>query len=187
MSHLKTSTFAVSLALLLAATFSSAVDAQVQSKLQAAIFIKLLNYDAALASKKQKQIKFHIVLEGKTKNKKASLKSDFGVISRKKIANKSVLVVTTDISALASATDSKTAHVYYLPSGTSKATLDTTLAIAKSKKIPLLAGSVSLAQSGAAVGIGVNGNVPQIVVNLKQCKAVGMNLSSQLLKLAKII
>lgn len=187
MSQPKTQTAAILIMILFATFCSVPVVAQVQAKLQAAIFVKLLNYDSALASKKQTKIKFHIVLDGKTAKQKSALKTEIGVISRQKIAGKSILVVTTDIGSLASATSADTAHIYYLPDGTTSGTLNTALKLAKEQKIPLLAGNKSLAQKGAAVGIAVENNKPQIIVNLKQSKAVGMNLSSQLLKLATVI
>lgn len=161
--------------------------AQVQAKLQAAIFIKLLNYDSALAEKKQSTITFHIVLDSKTNKNLAELKAAFGVISKQKVANKNVLVAITNITSLSAATTDSTAHVYYLPDGSSRSTLEAVLSLATEKKIAVLGGNADLAQSGAAVGINVNAGKPEIIVNLKQCKLMGMNLSSQLLKLAKVI
>ncbi|MBN2342173.1 MAG: YfiR family protein [Deltaproteobacteria bacterium] len=187
MRQLKPTITAAILLTLLCSLFSSISNAQVQAKLQAAIFVKLLNYDTKLAEKKQKSIKFHIVLDGKTANQKDELKAEFGVISRQKIAGKSVLVVVTDIKSLASATSADTAHIYYLPDGTAGGTLSTTLKLAKQQQIPVLAGNESLATDGAAVGITIANKKPQIIVNLKQSKALGMALSSQLLKLAKVI
>jgi hypothetical protein len=161
--------------------------AQVQPRLQAAIFIKLLNYDAALAKKTGSTVMFHIILDGKTQASESVLETEFSVISQQKIAGKSVQMVTTQLKMLDASTSSDAAHVYYLPDGSARTTLDTVLKKAIATKIPVLSGNAELVQSGAAVGITVANGKPQIIVNLKQSRAMGMNLSSQLLKLAKII
>ncbi len=161
--------------------------AQIQPKLQAAIFVKLLNYDAALAKKSAQKVIFHIILDGKTNSGESTLTTEFSVISRQKVAGKSVLVVSTRLSTLDANTDPNVANVYYLPDGSARTTLDTVVRKATAMKIPVLAGNAELVQSGAAVGITVANGKPRIIVNLKQSRAMGMNLSSQLLKLVKII
>lgn len=167
--------------------FSAPLYAQVHAKLQAAIFVKLLNYDSKLSAKKQSKIKFHIVIDSKTSIKKNALRTDFSSMSKKKIAGKAIIVTVTDIASLAETTSVDTTHIYYLPDGTAQSTLQKTLSLAKQQKIPVLAGNESLTKNGAAVGITIANKKPQIIVNLKQSKLLGMNLSSQLLKLAKII
>lgn len=161
--------------------------AQVQPKLQAAIFIKLLNYDAGLAKKSAHIVIFHIILDGKTAFGESMLTTEFSVISQQKVAGKSFQVVSTRLSTLDANTDPNVANVYYLPDGSARNTLDTVVRKATAMKIPVLSGNAELVQSGAAVGITVTDGKPQIIVNLKQSKAMGMNLSSQLLKLVKII
>lgn len=161
--------------------------AQVQAKLQAAIFVKLLNYDASMVKKPQPQIKFHIILDSKTSSQKDALKSSFSVIASQKVANKKVVVTATPVSSLSGAITAESAHIFYLPDGSTNTTLNTVLQSAIGHKIPVLAGNAELAQNGAGVGITIANGKPQIIVNLKQSKAQGMNLSSQLLKLAKVI
>ena len=47
---------------------------------------------------------------------------------------------------------------------------------------------VTVAEDGnVAIGIGVEGGKPKIIVNLKQLKAEGQELSADLLKIAKVI
>ena len=161
--------------------------AQVQPKLQAAIFIKLLNYDAAMAKKSARKVIFHIILDAKTTSDESILTTEFNAISRQKIAGKSVEVVATRLSALDANTDPNVVNVYYLPDGSARTTLDTVVRKATAMQIPVLSGNAELVQSGAAVGITVTNGKPEIIVNLRQSKAMGMNLSSQLLKLVKII
>ncbi|MBN2526449.1 MAG: YfiR family protein [Deltaproteobacteria bacterium] len=163
--------------------------AQVHPKLQAAIFIKLLNYDMSLARKPQNVIKFHIVIDSATASQQNALQKEFSVISNQKISGKRVEVVTSDIKTLVSDTslDQGAAHIYYLPDGSSVKTLKTVLTSAKPWKIAVLGGNSQLVEAGAAVGISLDNGKPQIIVNLKQSRAQGMNLSSQLLKLAKVI
>ena len=162
-------------------------EAQVQAKLQAAIFVKLLNYDSSLAQKPQSQLKFHIVIDAKTSPGQDAIKKEFAVISRQKISGKNIIILITPVGELATANSEESTHVFYLPDGSTRATLNAAVQLGAQHKIPVLAGNAVLAVGGAAVGITVSNGKPQIIVNLKQSKSMGMNLSSQLLKLAKVI
>ncbi|MBN2717670.1 MAG: YfiR family protein [Deltaproteobacteria bacterium] len=179
--------FAATFLIIAIMTVSLISEAQVQAKLQAAIFVKLLNYDASLVKDSHSQLKFHIIVDSKTSSGQTALKTEFAVISQQKVANKNIVVVVTPLDTLESAASGDAAHVFYLPDGSSRTTLSTVLTHATQHKIPVLGGNAELAQSGAAVGISIAGGKPLIIINLKQSKAMGMNLSSQLLKLAKVI
>ncbi len=59
--------------------------------------------------------------------------------------------------------------------------------LSRAKKVTTLTGVPHYVDSGVAVGIGIKGQNPQIMVNLPAAKAEGMDLSSRLLKLAKVL
>lgn len=56
-----------------------------------------------------------------------------------------------------------------------------------SYKVLTLTGVPAYVEAGMAVGIGVKGDRPQIIINLSAAKKAGADFSSQILKLAKVI
>ena len=78
-----------------------------------------------------------------------------------------------------SASDASGASVVYVMPGSTAP---------KQKGIFSISGVTEYAESGkVAVGLGVEGGKPKIVVNLAQLKAEGQELSADLLKIAKVI
>jgi uncharacterized protein DUF4154 len=65
--------------------------------------------------------------------------------------------------------------------------LGTITSVSRELKINTFTGVQEYAERGVAVTIGINGNKPQIIVNLTAAKAEGSNYSSQLLGLARVI
>lgn len=61
------------------------------------------------------------------------------------------------------------------------------LAATRELKILSLTGVESYVEKGVSVGIGQKSDKPLILINLNACKSEGVNFSSQLLKLSKII
>ena len=59
--------------------------------------------------------------------------------------------------------------------------------VSRAKKVITLTSVPDYVESGLAVGIGVKGGKPRIIINLPAAKAEGANFSSQLLRLAKVI
>jgi iron complex outermembrane receptor protein len=59
--------------------------------------------------------------------------------------------------------------------------------VSRAKKIMTLTGVPDYVELGLSVAIGIKGRKPQITINLPAAKAEGINFSSQLLKLAKVI
>ena len=59
--------------------------------------------------------------------------------------------------------------------------------LSRARKLMTLTGVPHYVKSGLAVGIGVRGKNPRIIINLPAARAEGSNFSSQLLRLAKVI
>jgi hypothetical protein len=159
----------------------------VPARLQAAIFLKILEYDASVASKKGNNIFFHILLDNNTSKSGSQISSDFGQINGKTISGKKIIVNTIDISALSAKVKDDEAHFIYVPAGSTSGTINSASKLGESSKSPVLGGNESITRSGAAVGIGIEGGRPKIMINLKKSQSMGMRLASQLMKLATII
>ena len=65
--------------------------------------------------------------------------------------------------------------------------IETIVALSRSRKIITLTGVPEYAEEGVAVSIGIRDERPLIIVNLPAAKAEGADLSSQLLKVSKVI
>lgn len=153
-------------------------------KLQAAIFFKVLNYDSGVKSRGGNKLVIGIVVDKGTSGKKSEISSGFAAIVGSKVSGKPISVKVFNGASAAAAGG---ANIMYLPDGTSSATASAVISLARSKKIPVFAGSEALVKKGAAVGVTLQNKKPQILVNLIEAKKQGMVLPSQLLKLAKII
>lgn len=59
--------------------------------------------------------------------------------------------------------------------------------VASGLRIPTLTGVQEYMDEGVCLGLGLRGGRPEILVNLEGCRSVGMDLSSELLKLATVV
>ncbi len=59
--------------------------------------------------------------------------------------------------------------------------------MARGSGVPTLTGVREYMEEGVCLGLGVRGGRPEILVNLDVCRAVGMDLNSELLKLATVV
>jgi hypothetical protein len=189
MKHTHTLIFALRIFFVLAvALVSVPVSSQgIQSKLQAAIFVKILGYDQTMSQKPGKSIEFHLVLDAAVQGNKGEIQAGFATINNAAVSARKVVVSTVAPAQISSGLDNGNAHVFYLPEGTTAATLKSALDIGRSRKVPVFCGSESMVQQGCAVGITVEAGKPRIVINASESRLQGMNLSSQLLQLAKIV
>jgi hypothetical protein len=61
------------------------------------------------------------------------------------------------------------------------------MAAARTSRITTVTGVPEYVETGLAIGIGVKGERPEIVINLTASRAEGADLDAQLLKLARIV
>ena len=156
--------------------------ADVPLKIQAAIFIKILGYDSSIAAMPGNKIVINVLTDSKTASNKKDISAAFSSINGAAVSGKKISIKFITAGGLPGASG-----VIYLPSGSSKSTVNMAVVHGASKKVRILAGSRQLAVKGAAVAVSLENSKPKIIVNLKQSKAMGMKLSTQLLKLATII
>ena len=60
-------------------------------------------------------------------------------------------------------------------------------ALSRAKKVLTLTGVPDYAEKGVAVGVGLKGESPEIIINLPAAREEGSDFSSSLLKLARVI
>jgi len=106
----------------------------------------------------------------------------------KKVENIPIRQVSIDIDRvdLASAVVKNNIDVLYI-TPLRAIGMETITSVSRAKQVLTLTGVPDYVESGLAVSIGIKGKKPQIIINLAAAKAEGVNFSSQLLKLAKVI
>lgn len=149
-----------SLAILLLLSGSNLLAQEVPANLQAALFKKIFTFDKTLSAKG----KVEVVVIGAGGDAIVSAFKDAGISAK-----------TGDISSASS--------VVYIMPGTSSTKSQTA-----SKGILSISGFSSYVEDGkVAIGLGVEGGKPKIIVNMTQLKAEDQDLSADLLKIAKVI
>ena len=159
-------------------------------KLQSALFSKILSFDRSLKTRADGEIIVGIVYQRRfrrslnTKNKFIDVMS-----SAKRHGDFKFGCVPIDIgdhTDLADAISKRDIDILYI-TPLRVVEIETITAVSRAKQILTLTGVPEYVKSGLAVGIGIKGERPQIMINLPGAKAEGANSHSQLLKLAEIV
>jgi len=161
---------------------------EVPLKFQAAIFFKVLSYDNSIKNKKN-DIVISLIIDKKNASKKSSLFSIFNTLKGKSIFQKKIIVNIIEISSsnqLEGQIIAKKSDVLYVSDGADKDIVNKIVSIANRTKKITLGGNEQLAQMGFAVCLTLEKGMPKIVINLKASQNQGMQLSSKVLRLAKL-
>jgi hypothetical protein len=156
------------------------------------LFLRILTFDRNLEARVGDEIVIAIVYQEKFKrslNVKDELVRVMDESPIKKIEDIPIRYVPIDIrdkTDLAKVVSKNKADILYITPLRTIQT-ETITAVSRDKKITTLTGVPDYVESGLAVGIGIKGEKPLIIVNLKGAKAEGVNFDSELLKLAKIV
>lgn len=161
-------------------------------KLQLALFFKILSYDRNLKARVGNEIVIGIVYERdfrKSLRVKEELVNLLNNASAKKLQGIPIQYVSIEISDktdLTSIISQNHVDILYI-SPVHGAAIRKIRAASRAKQILTLTGVPDYVESGVAVGIGIKGSKPLIIINLPASKAQGADFTSQLLKLAKVI
>jgi hypothetical protein len=164
----------------------------VPADVQAALFAKIATLDRALPALAKKEIvigvlyqrRFRVSLEFKD-----DIVHALAALPGHKIADMAFRVTaidwdgTEDIGALLDRGPIQILYVTPLRA----ASIEQIAAAAKSRGVRTWTGVPDYVERGLALGIGLRGERPQILINLSQARAEGCDLSSQLLNLARVI
>lgn len=164
--------------------------AQVPSKVQAAIVYRILKYDKNVIDRSKDTISLVILLEGAAAERKDEIVSGFSSINGQKIESASLKIAAVTIAGpdkLPAAMKAASGNLLYLPQGVTAATSAAAVAFGKANKVPVFSDDPGLSTQGAAVCIVLEGGSPKMVINLPASQDQGMALSADVLKLAKVI
>lgn len=155
------------------------------------LFLKILTFDRNLISRAGEELTIGIVFQGKFKkslNVKEKWITEMSQSPVQKVQNLPVRRVEIDLDK----TDLKKALrempvdvLYFAPLRGIE--LEAMADVATAFHICTLTGVAHYVDSGVAVGIGIKAQKPHIIINLPAAKAQGMDFSSKLLKLARVI
>jgi hypothetical protein len=167
-------------------------DMQVPIEQQVPLMIKILNFDRNLQRHAQKQIMVAVLYQKKFR-KSLDAKNRFedvvGKLSLTKIDSMPIKFMSVDIGEdtdLAANIDRNYVNVVYL-TPVKAFNVDDIVKICRQRQITSFTGIGDYVNTGIAIGFGIKGDKPQIIINLPAAKAEGANFNSQLLKLAKVI
>jgi len=159
----------------------------VPENLQAAIFFKVLAYDYNIQSKPGNEVTIAVLIDTKTAGRQAAILEGFNKIKGQQLGGKTINIIVVKMSGAAAVGDAAKGDILYLPEGSDEKVVTATLTFAEKNKKATLGGSENLANKGCAIGLAVEGGKPKIVINLPASQAQGMNLSSKVLRLAKVL
>lgn len=183
--------FAILLIILLSAT-ALTQEMAVPVNVQYSLFLKILTFDRNLETRVGDEIIIGIVYQRKfrrsliTKNELVKVMEESPI---KKIENIPIRYVTIDIgsdSDLLGAVLKDNIDILYI-TPVRAVGIKTIADVSRANQIMTVTGVSDYVESGLAVGIGIKGEKPLIIINLLASIAEGADFSSQLLKLAKII
>lgn len=178
---------------LLVVLWTTALCAQkmvVPVKLQLAILLKALTYDRNLKEKAGGEILMAVCyhqeqersVEAKDQLLEAIKASPVDSIEDIPLRFTSVNMQKDDLAAVITRYGVDVLYVTPL----STAAVESITTVSREKKTTTVTGVPDFVKSGVSVAIGIEGDKPQIIINLPAAKAEGADFSSQLLKLAKI-
>ncbi len=186
----KNATFIVVMTILLFVPCRTPAQTDIPPNLQAAIFLKVLNYDQNLAAKSGDKISIILVTDKRTLPQTKTLISGFGIITKQKIQGKSIEIkniVFNNVDQLATEISAAKGNILFLAAGSEDQTVGAVISLADKHKYPTLGGEASFVKRGVAVGLTVENGKPKILVNLPASQNQGMKLSSKVLRLAQVI
>jgi len=159
---------------------------------QLPLFMKILSFDRNLNSHVKGEIVLGVVYQ---KGFKTSLKAKeelFSVMNEsapRRVDGIPVRCIPIDLDGDSSLVDVISANkvniLYITPLRGIK--MESVSEIARTGQLPTMTGVPAYVESGIAVGIGVKGEKPVIIINLSTAKAEGIDFDSQLLRLARVI
>lgn len=160
-------------------------------EVQIPLFLKILTFDRNLKKRVGDEIVIGIVYQRKFKRSrmvKDQVVDVIGESSLWKVADIPVRQVSIDLDTvdLGSAVSKNEIDILYITPMRALG-MEKIADITRAKKIMTLTGVPDYVESRLAVGIGIKGRKPWIIINLSAARAEGADFSSQLLKLAKVI
>ncbi len=160
--------------------------------IQYPLFLKILSFDRNLKPRMGEAVVIGIVYQAKfktsnhVKNDLVSVMNEYPVKSIDNLPISFCLLdMSGDLDLEAVIAKNKIDILYVAP--VRALSLKSLTEASRAKSVTTITGVPEYVDSGVAIGIGMKGGNPQILINLAAAKAEGIDFSSKLLKLAKII
>lgn len=164
---------------------------EVPIEIQVPMLLKILTFDRNLEKRSGKKFTIGIIYQSKYKDSfeaKDKFIESINRISIKKIKDIPIDLLSIDVdgSDLEHAILKKEINALYI-APLRAFDIERITKISQDRKIISMTGIIEQVNSGISIGIGAKGDKPLIIINLESAKLEGIDFSSQLLKLAKII
>lgn len=170
----------------------AAQDVPVPIRLQYPILLKTLTFDRNLNARSGENLVLGVLYQS-TFRQSLDVKDEL-LAAAKELPTRSVaglsirlveidLAKTDDLEREISETGVNTMYVTPLRSVAMK----TITAATRNKKVLTLTGVPQYVEAGLSIGVGIRGDRPSLIINLKASRAEGADLDSQLLELARTI
>ncbi|OGD18803.1 MAG: hypothetical protein A2W03_15005 [Candidatus Aminicenantes bacterium RBG_16_63_16] len=182
----------VCLILLLGSGLFAAQEMALPPPLQYQLFLKILRYDRHFTAKPTTQVVIGILYQSGFRSSYEAMQAFSKAVqgtAQREFPNASIQAVPIDLdnqpdleTALAG---SKADLMYIAPLRAMNLKIITSLS--RAKKVITLTGVPDYAEKGVAVGVGLKGESPEIIINLPAAREEGSDFSSSLLKLARVI
>lgn len=168
-----------------------APEVPVPGDLQARLFVKILSYDRLLPERAGKEVVLGILVQ---REYRASLEAADELVAGIALlpppsASEPRLVpllIEIEDGGVGERLDELGVEALYVTPLRALAVADV-VAAARRRGVRTLTGVPSYVREGVAIGIGVRGDRPEILINLTAARAEGAELSSRLLGLARVI
>jgi len=176
----------------IASFFASRALAQteVPVKLKAAIVAKVLEYDRNVKSRSGPILVVGVITDSNTLGAKQALVEGFELIKNSPIQGLPIKIVPVhlpDTGALEQTLEAAGVSVLFAGGRCRDSTLNAVLAFARKKKIPACTDREEWVAKGFVLGVVEERTRARIVINLAEMKPQGMDLSAQLLQLARLL
>ena len=170
----------------------SAQEMSLPSPLQYQLFLKILKYDRNLTAKMQAELVIGVLYQSGFRNSRQAMESFREAVQKtaqKEFPNVSIRTVPIDLDGEPDLENTlvsgKVGLIYVAPLRAYD--LKAITSLSHSRKVITLTGVPEYAEKGLAVGVGLKGESPEIIINLPAAREEGSDFSSSLLKLARVI
>jgi len=159
---------------------------------QIPLFLKILTFDRNLNSRAGDEVVVGVVYQRKFKNSVNVRDEVMDVITKSPIKSirdipvRFVAIELEEGSALGSVFSANEIDVIYV-TPLRGIGMDMITKWSRQLHLTTITGVEDYVEAGVAIGIGIKGDKPQIIINLRAAREEGVDFTSQLLKLARIL
>jgi hypothetical protein len=164
--------------------------ADVDVKAAMPVLLKVLTYDTNFDSRGAGEFVVLVVSDASGTGARAQLLTDLKDVSVTKVKNRPVKYVSVeykDEASLQADIDRTKASALMAIPGTPAAAIKSMWEVAQDNQMYALALEASMVEQFFPVGVSMSGDKPQIVINEKSSRAVGVRFETSVLRLARVI